>query len=62
MNRIYGIQLTLPESIDRPNYKALNTKQKCLEEAVKKYWVSFSCRNCQEFKEYKKLQGATKPR
>ncbi len=41
---------------DCPHY------QKCLEEAVKKYWVSFSCRNCPEFKEYKKMQVATKLR
>jgi hypothetical protein len=33
-----------------------------LEEAVKKYWVSFSCRNCPEFKEYKKTQGAARVR
>jgi hypothetical protein len=33
---------------DCPHY------QKCLEEAVKKYWA--------EFKEYKKMQGATKLR
>jgi len=41
---------------DCPHY------QKCLVEAAKKYWVSFSCRNCPEFRKYKKMQGATKPR
>jgi len=34
--------------------------QKCLEEAVKKYWVSFSCRNCPEFKKFRKVQGPSK--
>ena len=51
----YG-NVTAHRYFDCPHY------QKCLEEAVKKYWVSFSCRNCPEFKEYKKTQGAAKVR
>ena len=51
----YG-NVTAHRYFDCPYY------QRCLEEAVKKYWVSFSCRNCPEFKEYKKTQGAPKLR
>jgi len=31
--------------------------QKCLEEAVKKYWSVFSCRNCPEFKKFQESSG-----
>ncbi|MBW1980818.1 MAG: hypothetical protein JRJ12_06315 [Deltaproteobacteria bacterium] len=41
---------------DCPHY------QKCLEEAVRNYWISFSCRNCPEFKKYKKMKGGKKGR
>ena len=49
-------------NVDAHRYFDCPHYQKCLVEAAKKYWVSFSCRNCPEFRKYKKMQGATKPR
>ncbi len=49
-------------NVDAHRYFDCPHYQKCLVEAGKKYWVSFSCRNCPEFREYKKMLGATKPR
>jgi len=49
-------------NVDAHRYFDCPHYQKCLEEAGKKYWVSFSCCNCTEFRKYKKMQGATKPR